>query len=98
MYTIPQIILKCSHRGEFFYPSHVLEIKKSELREKPIREGINRARITFVSAQYQNSQGTNLSLMYKHSELLFFSKRGEKKELICRAAVKPGGRSPESKR
>jgi hypothetical protein len=35
--------------------------------------------------------------MYKHSELLFFSKMGEKKELLCRAAVKPEGRSPESK-
>ena len=29
--------------------------------------------------------------------LLFFSKRDEKKDLICRAAVKLEGRSPESK-
>ncbi|MBR1480112.1 MAG: hypothetical protein IJ599_04465 [Alphaproteobacteria bacterium] len=29
--------------------------------------------------------------------LLFFSKRDEKNNLICRAAVKLGGRSPESK-
>ncbi|MBQ7524719.1 MAG: hypothetical protein IJT08_03880 [Alphaproteobacteria bacterium] len=28
---------------------------------------------------------------------MFFSKRGEEKFLICRAAVKPVGRSPESK-
>ncbi|MBR1479522.1 MAG: hypothetical protein IJ599_01305 [Alphaproteobacteria bacterium] len=33
-----------------------------------------------------------------HFELLFFSKRDEKNNLICRAAVKLGGRSPESKR
>ncbi|MBQ7524369.1 MAG: hypothetical protein IJT08_02050 [Alphaproteobacteria bacterium] len=30
--------------------------------------------------------------------LCFFSKRGEEKFLICRAAVKLEGRSPESKR
>ncbi|MBQ7524087.1 MAG: hypothetical protein IJT08_00560 [Alphaproteobacteria bacterium] len=37
----------------------------------------------------------NLQLHLK--EITLFSKRGEKKALICRAAVKPAGRSPESK-
>ncbi|MBQ7524753.1 MAG: hypothetical protein IJT08_04065 [Alphaproteobacteria bacterium] len=40
-------------------------------------------------------KGTILEVPYL---LLFFSKRDEKKELICRAAVKLAGRSPESKR
>ncbi|MBR1479806.1 MAG: hypothetical protein IJ599_02820 [Alphaproteobacteria bacterium] len=39
-------------------------------------------------------QGTTLKVSYL---LLFFSKRDEKKDLICRAAVKPEGRSPKSK-
>ncbi|MBR1479803.1 MAG: hypothetical protein IJ599_02805 [Alphaproteobacteria bacterium] len=39
-------------------------------------------------------KGTILEVSYL---LLFFSKRDEKKDLICRAAVKPEGRSPKSK-
>ncbi|MBQ7524302.1 MAG: hypothetical protein IJT08_01680 [Alphaproteobacteria bacterium] len=35
--------------------------------------------------------------MERRYELLFFSKRGEEKVLICRAAVKLEGRSPKSK-
>ncbi|MBR1480022.1 MAG: hypothetical protein IJ599_03960 [Alphaproteobacteria bacterium] len=36
--------------------------------------------------------------MTKCDLLLFFSKRDEKNNLICRVAVKLEGRSPESKR
>ncbi|MBQ7524142.1 MAG: hypothetical protein IJT08_00860, partial [Alphaproteobacteria bacterium] len=32
-----------------------------------------------------------------HSELFFFFQKGRKNNLICRAAVKPEGRSPKSK-
>ncbi|MBR1479973.1 MAG: hypothetical protein IJ599_03710 [Alphaproteobacteria bacterium] len=34
----------------------------------------------------------------KQLQIIIFFKRDEKKHLICRAAVKPAGRSPKSKR
>ncbi|MBQ7524751.1 MAG: hypothetical protein IJT08_04050 [Alphaproteobacteria bacterium] len=36
--------------------------------------------------------------LQSHVPIILFFKRGEEKALICRAAVKPAGRSPESKR
>ncbi|MBQ7524422.1 MAG: hypothetical protein IJT08_02340 [Alphaproteobacteria bacterium] len=40
---------------------------------------------------------TEFFLKFQSLRIILFSQRGEEKFLICRAAVKPAGRSPKSK-